>query len=397
MCEHKFKPLKIEKDGKKVQACQECGALKIGEDTIVVDEDYIELSPLTADPALAEGRMWFRSDTDKAKWSPDGAIVEEFSTAGIGGPDLTSIMGFVYLASGAATDSWNFTADLSESAWIRQYSTDACFQSKYNFYGTYAHWTADNTFVDTPSRGKADNVYGDGEVLSVSQVPDGTQVKSFPIPSGKPQGGTWDGQYLYFSDEASGGIYKYRRDGTKVGFLNLLPDGYGTTDATWDGAYIWGTCPELPDFKFIYQWKPDGTYVQHWEPTEVGNPQGITWDGEYLWIGDLNNNGIYKYTPNGVMKDFFPTFDYQECLGFDGTYIWSFNNVGGCGSSPGLGKAYRFKEDGTQIDYFETPGDCGEAVFWDGKYLWYDDELMKQVYCFTGSKTFDLNYEVSPV
>jgi len=49
MCEHEFKPLKIEKDGEKVYACQECGALKIGDDTIVVDEDHIELA-LDADP-----------------------------------------------------------------------------------------------------------------------------------------------------------------------------------------------------------------------------------------------------------------------------------------------------------------------------------------------------------
>jgi len=53
--EHKFKALKIEKDGKKVQACQKCGALKIGEDTVVVDEDQIEFSPLTSDPPFSGG------------------------------------------------------------------------------------------------------------------------------------------------------------------------------------------------------------------------------------------------------------------------------------------------------------------------------------------------------
>lgn len=32
---------------------------------------YLELEPLTADPELKEGRIWFRSDTQELRWTPD--------------------------------------------------------------------------------------------------------------------------------------------------------------------------------------------------------------------------------------------------------------------------------------------------------------------------------------
>jgi len=395
MCEHKFKPLKIERDGKKVQACQKCGALKIGEDTVVVNKDHVDLAPLTADPALAEGRMWFRSDTDKAKWSPDGAIVEEFSTAGIGGPDLTSIMGFVYLASGAATDSWNFTADPSESAWIRQYSTAACFQSKYNFYGTYAHWTADNTFVNVPN--KADNVYGAGEVLSVSRFPDGTEVdRWFAGPAGLdngPQGMTWDGDYLWMARGDPGSwIYRYTKGGTRNAVYQFTGH---PSDITFDGTYYWTTTPFC---NYVYQLSFSGGTISQISgfPEPGVSAQGITWDGEYLWICDLQATGIYKYTPGGVEKGFLDVpWGKPEGMGYDGLYLINLNDTGGAGS-PNPNWCYQIKKDGTVVNSFTHPGGTGEACAWDGKYVWCNDESSGYVYVYSDGK-FDLNYEVSPV
>jgi len=396
--EHNFKPLKIERNGKKVKACQRCGALKIGEDTIVVDEDYVELSPLTSDPSLTEGRFWFRSDENEKRWSPDGTNVEIVRTEYV--YDLNSIMGFTYLAEGTATDSWYFTANPSRDMWLRQYSTDACFQSKYNFHGSYAHWTADNTFLDVPN--KAENVYGNGEMLSVSQVPDGTLIDCWQLPfagTGSPalgpQGIAFDGEYLWICREAGSFAYKYAKDGTKKGVLDFpTPD---LNDLTWDGAYLWGVDGSS---NYVYQHKTsDGSVVTKF-PVDGLNPQGLTWDGEYVWVSGRAGRS-YKYLPDGTSKGFVNNpwggTTYGEGMGYDGTYLF-FTAIPGGADTPYIGWIYRFKKtDGSQVSAFkQTEGQVPEACTWDGKYLWCDDEGTGWVYVFSGSKEFDLDYEVSP-
>ena len=47
--------------------------LRVG-NTIDIPGDYIDMSPLTSDPSLAEGRMWYRSDENVIKYS-DGVDV----------------------------------------------------------------------------------------------------------------------------------------------------------------------------------------------------------------------------------------------------------------------------------------------------------------------------------
>jgi len=388
MCEHEFKPLKIERDGKKVRACQECGALKIGEDTVVVDQDYIELSPLTADPTLKEGRIWFRGDENEQRWSPDGANVEIFSTVS------RAIKGLVYLAEGTPTDSWKFTADPSKDVWIRQYSTDACFQSKYNYHGSYAHWVADNTFVEVPN--KADNVYGDGEVLSVSQVPDGTIVDRWFCWGGGtgPQDMAWDGQYFWSSKgETCDFLYRFNYGEEMVAGKGIHTPSVGVTCCTWDGQYLWmrGTAGAGG---IHYQLKKDGTVVSSF----TGGPehsQGLAWDGEYLWISTLQAHHIYKYTPGGVQKDFFEIpYDHEEGAGFDGQYLYICNDTGGAGANVG-NHVYRYKRDGTLMDSFWHPGATGEACLWDGKYMYVNSEDCGYVYVIASSG-FSLSYNISP-
>jgi len=52
--------------------------IRMGNGTIVIAPDYIDLAPLTADPPLATGRVWFRSDIPTCRYSPDGVEVVDF-------------------------------------------------------------------------------------------------------------------------------------------------------------------------------------------------------------------------------------------------------------------------------------------------------------------------------
>ena len=57
--------------------------LRIGDNTITVDTDSITLPGLTADPALAAGKVWFRSDLKLLGYSPDGTAVNRIPTGTI--------------------------------------------------------------------------------------------------------------------------------------------------------------------------------------------------------------------------------------------------------------------------------------------------------------------------
>jgi len=48
--------------------------LKLGTRTISILSDYIDLAGLTSDPPLAEGRMWYRSDLGRLRYT-DGSVV----------------------------------------------------------------------------------------------------------------------------------------------------------------------------------------------------------------------------------------------------------------------------------------------------------------------------------
>jgi len=359
---HDFKPLKIERDGRKVQACQECGALKIGEDTIVVDKDYIDLAPLTSDPALAGGRVWFRGDTDETRWSPDGSIVEIWETASAPGAtyDLASIKGFTYLATGTPTDSWYFTADPNQDVWIRQYSTNACFQPKYQFYGTYAHWTADNTFVDVV--GKAANVYGDGEVMSVAMKLDGTKVRgwSWQPYMRDPHGICWNGEYFYQLDNDASLIYEVRRDGTATG-TTIGPDGGMRTGITWGGQYFWTGAGGVNG---IYQYKTDGTRLRRIQAGK--RVEGVAWDGQYLYatIGAATGPGwIYKIDPvaDAVVNSANVAAPDMNGIAFDGNYLYLADDD--------CDYIYTHKaSDLTRVDKgWNEPG-WPWGICWDGKY-----------------------------
>jgi hypothetical protein len=49
--------------------------LKVGGGTVSVDGQSITLPGLTADPALAGGKVWYRSDLSRIRYSPDGVDV----------------------------------------------------------------------------------------------------------------------------------------------------------------------------------------------------------------------------------------------------------------------------------------------------------------------------------
>jgi len=355
MCEHDFKPLKIRKNGRKVHACQECGALKIGEDTIVVDEDYLDLAGLTSDPPLAEGRFWWRGDMKQMRYSPNGTEVEKvyphFDVFSRGrrlvksAPDGASMTFTVYIGEG-------------ETGWIRQFSTETCRNVINQFHGSYAHWTSQNTGVSVHN--KASKVYGVGETVAASKTPTvENKILAPDFPARNADGVGWDGQYVYgLSFGSATGrppcwVYKYDEEGTLLEEFEA-PFAYGQ-GITYDGQYFWTSHGIGGHINAIYQYSDirAGTVIGQFL-TPAYDVDDLTWDGEYLHFLSGDSQTIYKLTPTGTVKARIgvPTAE-GEGLTWDGQYLWYDDEV--------VGYAYQLKPDGTQGGGVSSINDCG---FW---------------------------------
>jgi DNA-binding beta-propeller fold protein YncE len=100
-------------------------------------------------------------------------------------------------------------------------------------------------------------------------------------------------------------------------------------------------------------------------PSPGPSPQGLAWDGSYLWLVDDSTDMIYKINPiNGQVDTSFtsPGSD-PKGLTFEGIYLWSLDNE--------LDKIFKLNlENGSIIKFLELSHNRCTALTWDGTHLW---------------------------
>ena len=109
-------------------------------------------------------------------------------------------------------------------------------------------------------------------------------------------------------------------------------------------------------------------------PTPGPSPQGLAWDGEFLYLSDDSTDTIYKIHPNdGHVIIAFPSPGPEpRGLTSDTTHIWSLDDSLRC--------IYQLnKETGaiidslsfpTEVNYLPTAEFPFHGLTWDGQYLW---------------------------
>jgi DNA-binding beta-propeller fold protein YncE len=108
------------------------------------------------------------------------------------------------------------------------------------------------------------------------------------------------------------------------------------------------------------------------------SPQGLAFDGEYLWVADSYGPGlIYKIDTQGNIIDYIGSPDYDpRGLAFDGTYLW-LSDSGGWDFP---GKIFKLDTSGNVIDSFSSPGTEPVGLTFDGEYLWCSDWEESKIY-----------------
>jgi len=309
-----------------------------------------------------------------------GAGVANFTYIG-----LTAKKGL--LLSGANREQTSFAIkSVSSDAWIREYTSGACFDTdKINKYGVIGQ-TLPKFFNAIGVPNKSQDIRGLPN-LSVSLVPDGTRTGAgFSTPTSGPRGLTWDGTYIWYADDSAVYIYQMWPDGTLQG--GFAHPGPSPIDLSWDGVYFW-IVDNTADY--IYQTTTGGTSTGGGFTSPAPGPAGIAWDGAYLWHADEPAAYIYKLNPDGTQTGagFIPPPPGPCRLGWDGTYLWN--------TDTSTNHIYQIKTDGTQAGVFVQPGPVAEGVAWDGIYLWHTDYSADYVYQLCSASGIDITYQIATI
>jgi len=133
---------------------------------------------------------------------------------------------------------------------------------------------------------------------------------------------TYDGSYLWQADAYGGGIYKLNPSDCSVVSSIPSPDKY-PSDLAWDGSFIW-VCG-YPSQK-IYKISPtDGSIISEFNvPQGTGQAQtaGFSYDGAYLWLSGSSDIFKLNLFDCKVIGSFPAPCSRPDGLAWDGRYLW---------------------------------------------------------------------------
>lgn len=189
-------------------------------------------------------------------------------------------------------------------------------------------------------------------------------INTLPTPGRNGQGLTWDGKYLWSSDIIEDTMYKL--DPVTGNVLNSFPVNYTVSGIAWDGVNLLtvrsGASVATADT--ILKWDPDTGALSGFTLTNFDRPQGITWDGQYLWVNDFKDGILKRIDPdNGQLVHSIPAPGNRSIgLAWDGHYLWS--------DDFGTHLLYQIEpEDGSVVRTYTAPHENPRDLTWDGKFL----------------------------
>jgi hypothetical protein len=116
---------------------------------------------------------------------------------------------------------------------------------------------------------------------------------------------------------------------------------------------------------------PSGTVVHSFD-SPGSWPNGLAYDGRYLWNADAYTHKIYKLDMSGNVIASFDSPGYNpRGLAYDGTYLWNADLSN---------KIYKLDMSGNVIASFDSPGSSPRGLAYDGTYLWNADHDRGKIY-----------------
>jgi len=192
-------------------------------------------------------------------------------------------------------------------------------------------------------------------------------VEKFKTPGNTPSGISWDGKYLWHSDEGEKIIYKLNTHGKILGKVPIPHKGMQAL--MWDGKNIWASNPRTHK---IYKMGTGGNVLLSFSPPSVF-PFGLSWDGENIWHSDSTSNTIYKMDLHGKVVESIKTpLPHPYGIVWDNYYLWI--------ADPDKQKIFKLDEEGNILSSLSSPAMHPKGMAMDNQYLWVVDRLSKKIY-----------------
>lgn len=205
---------------------------------------------------------------------------------------------------------------------------------------------------------------GCGPMIAASQVTLYGRSIAVVGAGGTANAVVFDGHNIWVAvEEASGGaVEKLDANGN---ILSSTSVGIAPLEMAYDGARVWVSDYTSSDIAVI---AGNGTVVKQFQLPANADPEGILFDGKYIWVA---NNGVGSGVSNTVTKfdpatltlvANYPVGRNPDGVAFDGTYIWVTNSF-----SNNVMKLNR--ETGAILGIYPT-GEFPLSIVFDGHNLW---------------------------
>lgn len=157
---------------------------------------------------------------------------------------------------------------------------------------------------------------------------------------------------------------------------------------TYDGEYLWNVDRKSD---MIYKINPQAGEVVDSLPSPGYVPRGLTWDGQRLWVIDAEEGLIFGINPKTriVEKTIYCPVSKPFGLTWDGEYLWIADD-----SEDKLSRIS--PEDGTTIQSMAAPTTHPGGLTFDGKYLWVSDRYKNMIYMLTPDRGDVIIYFEAP-
>jgi len=149
--------------------------------------------------------------------------------------------------------------------------------------------------------------------------------------------------------------------------------GANTDDLAWVGGILYQVNFAPTELKLIYRIDPVTGAVLGSIPPAGTSPQGLTFDGEFLWQSDVGGRIIYKLDPTTgqILAQFAAPGDTPQPLGmgWDGASLWLADS-----RSPE--KIWELDRSGVALGNFPAPGPSPYGLDWAGGFIWVSDNVV---------------------
>jgi glutamine cyclotransferase len=119
-------------------------------------------------------------------------------------------------------------------------------------------------------------------------------------------------------------------------------------------------------------------------PTPGSNCQGLTWDGEYLWVSDIDKDSIYQIdTLNGNIIHQIrssPATHLFEGLAWDGEYLWASHYKSMYITEPTISRIDPVSGNVLHSATIQVYKSWPHGIAWDGEYIWENDFTHHKIY-----------------